>query len=396
MLRGDRRTAAHRHPAAGLCPCRPARNRRAGSRSSRRPSGWRAPARCRRTGCSGFTPNAKAAASGGVWDRVAAVQTFDAALAARDPAAGGASAARRLGADGRGGAGSALRRALRRRAWPRCALPARRRRARLPHRAAVAGLCRGGGAARARRTPTEAFLIGLARGDVTGVPPPDSLGRAIAAAFGDARPDARPRWRCWTRGRLGEAILRAIDRIDAGVHGDLRASPRGLALLRHVGLGGCRAAHGAGADAAGTAGLTAWTGWISAFLDAQAAERDAARNTRLAYGRDLKDFAAWLGAARQRLRRGRPGGCRRPTSIFCEAQGLSRPPAPGGCRRSGSSTASPIEEGWRADNPALPITGPGRAQRLPEDADARTRSRRLLDAAAAARRGRATGCATAA
>jgi len=29
--------------------------------------------------------------------------------------------------------------------------------------------------------------------------------------------------------------------------------------------------------------------WISTFLDAQAAENGAARNTQLAYGRDLKD-----------------------------------------------------------------------------------------------------------
>ena len=35
--------------------------------------------------------------------------------------------------------------------------------------------------------------------------------------------------------------------------------------------------------------------WISTFLQAQAAELDTARNTQLAYGRDLKDFAAWLG-----------------------------------------------------------------------------------------------------
>ena len=34
--------------------------------------------------------------------------------------------------------------------------------------------------------------------------------------------------------------------------------------------------------------------WIATFLEAQAAELDAARNTRLAYGRDLKDFAGWL------------------------------------------------------------------------------------------------------
>ena len=34
--------------------------------------------------------------------------------------------------------------------------------------------------------------------------------------------------------------------------------------------------------------------WISTFLDAQAAELGASRNTLLAYGRDLKDFATWL------------------------------------------------------------------------------------------------------
>ena len=34
--------------------------------------------------------------------------------------------------------------------------------------------------------------------------------------------------------------------------------------------------------------------WISAFLEAQAAELDAARNTLLGYGRDLKDFAAFI------------------------------------------------------------------------------------------------------
>ena len=37
--------------------------------------------------------------------------------------------------------------------------------------------------------------------------------------------------------------------------------------------------------------------WISTFLQAQAAEQDAARNTQLAYGRDLLAFADWLGAA---------------------------------------------------------------------------------------------------
>ena len=34
--------------------------------------------------------------------------------------------------------------------------------------------------------------------------------------------------------------------------------------------------------------------WISAFLEAAAAEQGAATNTQLAYGRDLRDFADWL------------------------------------------------------------------------------------------------------
>ena len=37
-------------------------------------------------------------------------------------------------------------------------------------------------------------------------------------------------------------------------------------------------------------------GWISPFLEAQAAELNAAENTLLAYGRDLKDAAGWLSA----------------------------------------------------------------------------------------------------
>ncbi len=34
--------------------------------------------------------------------------------------------------------------------------------------------------------------------------------------------------------------------------------------------------------------------WISNFLEAQAAELGAARNTQEAYGRDLKDFLSFL------------------------------------------------------------------------------------------------------
>lgn len=119
--------------------------------------------------------------------------------------------------------------------------------------------------------------------------------------------------------------------------------------------------------------------WISTFLDAQAAERAAARNTRLAYGRDLLDFAGWLGhrgkdfatADRQAVE---------DYLISCEAEGLS--PATRARRLSAIRQLYRFahEEGWRADNPALRMKGPGSAQRLPkvlshEEVD------RLLDAA---------------
>lgn len=119
--------------------------------------------------------------------------------------------------------------------------------------------------------------------------------------------------------------------------------------------------------------------WISTFLDAQAAERAAARNTRLAYGRDLLDFAAWLGHRSKDF----AGADRQAVEdylISCEAEGLS--PATRARRLSAIRQLYRFahEEGWRADNPALRMKGPGSAQRLPkvlthDEVD------RLLDAA---------------
>ena len=42
--------------------------------------------------------------------------------------------------------------------------------------------------------------------------------------------------------------------------------------------------------------------WISVFLEAQAADFGAARNTQEAYGRDLKDFLAYLEARGPKIR----------------------------------------------------------------------------------------------
>lgn len=84
---------------------------------------------------------------------------------------------------------------------------------------------------------TDAFLVGLATGEVAGLVPPDSLGRAIAQAFLNPAPSAEAQ-ALYDSNRKGEAILIAIDNIGRGVQGDLRGVTEGLSLLRLVGLDG--------------------------------------------------------------------------------------------------------------------------------------------------------------
>lgn len=120
--------------------------------------------------------------------------------------------------------------------------------------------------------------------------------------------------------------------------------------------------------------------WISTFLQAIAAEADAARNTQLAYGRDLKDFADWATTRDLDL----ATLDRRAVEdylVFCDAQGLSKSTR---ARRLSSIRQLyrfAFEEGWRADNPTLRISGPGRGRRLPE-----TLSEEQVDALLAAAR----------
>lgn len=82
---------------------------------------------------------------------------------------------------------------------------------------------------------TETFLAGLALGKPEGLPAPDSLGRAIAAAFGSATltPETL---QLAGEGRTGELILLAIDRITRGVETDLKGVTEGILILRRLGL----------------------------------------------------------------------------------------------------------------------------------------------------------------
>ena len=101
--------------------------------------------------------------------------------------------------------------------------------------------------------------------------------------------------------------------------------------------------------------------WISAFLEAQAAEAGAARNTLLAYGRDLKAAAAHLGdfgAASQADIEG--------YLVSCEAEGLARATRARRLSALKQLYRFAFEEGWREDNPAIRLSGPGAEKRLPK------------------------------
>ncbi|WP_068116942.1 tyrosine recombinase [Tropicimonas marinistellae] len=104
--------------------------------------------------------------------------------------------------------------------------------------------------------------------------------------------------------------------------------------------------------------------WISTFLEAQAAELNAAQNTLLAYGRDLKDFADWT------ERRGRSfasieRGDVEAYLIHCDAQGFSRATRARRLSAIRQLFRFAFEEGWRETNPAIQIKGPGRKKALP-------------------------------
>ncbi len=103
---------------------------------------------------------------------------------------------------------------------------------------------------------------------------------------------------------------------------------------------------------------------VSAFLDAKAAELGAARNTLLAYGRDLKAALDWF-ARRGSSLSGAGRGDIEAWIVACEGEGL----APASRARRLSALRQffrfLVEEGLRPDNPAIEIRGPGRSRKLP-------------------------------
>lgn len=103
---------------------------------------------------------------------------------------------------------------------------------------------------------------------------------------------------------------------------------------------------------------------IATFLDAQAAELDAARNTLLAYARDLRNFCEWLQAKGRGLLEARQGDVET-YIVSLDAQGLSRATRARRLSAIRQFYRFAFEERWRGDNPAVRIKGPAKERRLP-------------------------------
>ncbi len=121
------------------------------------------------------------------------------------------------------------------------------------------------------------------------------------------------------------------------------------------------------------------TRWVQVFLEAQAAELDAATNTQLAYARDLQGFAQWLADRALHFADARQDDVEN-YLIACEAEGLAKSTRARRLSAIKQLYRFAFDEGWRDDNPAIQIKGPGRQQRLPKTLDV-AEVDRLLDAA---------------
>lgn len=119
--------------------------------------------------------------------------------------------------------------------------------------------------------------------------------------------------------------------------------------------------------------------WISSFLEAQAAELGAATNTQLAYGRDLNHFVDWIKRHKLDLISVNRDNIES-YLIDCDAEGLAKATRARRLSAIKQIYRFAFEEGWRSDNPAIQIKGPGRAARLPKTLDM-TEVDRLLAAA---------------
>ena len=105
--------------------------------------------------------------------------------------------------------------------------------------------------------------------------------------------------------------------------------------------------------------------WIQAFLEAQAAELDAATNTQLAYARDLNDFSTWLADKSLHFATATQDHVES-YLIDCDTLGLAASTRARRLSAIKQIYRFAFEESWRSDNPAIQIKGPGKSKALPK------------------------------
>jgi len=175
----------------------------------------------------------KAAASGGVWDRVQAFQRLDEALNAGDASA----VARALPIAWSAMAAAELEVVLADLVADRVSdIPLEGDAANIALRLELLApdypqLVKD----KVAKSPREDFLLGLATGDVADRRAPDSMARMIAPAFGSPTLSLDT-LSLVAEGRTGELILLAIDRITTGVESDPSGVTEGLAILQRLGM----------------------------------------------------------------------------------------------------------------------------------------------------------------
>lgn len=175
----------------------------------------------------------QAAASGGIWSRVSAIQAFDVALLSGDTAAIGATLPAAFAAVEE----VALEEPFAQHYGDRIAAfefsggPA-------DTALKVALLSASYEKSSSKFTPSgakEIFLQGLARGNVTGLTPPGVLGTAVADAFLMPMPQG-PLFDLLEAGKLGEAVLRAMLLLKNEAFADPGDVQQALSAFRAVGL----------------------------------------------------------------------------------------------------------------------------------------------------------------
>jgi integrase/recombinase XerD len=105
-------------------------------------------------------------------------------------------------------------------------------------------------------------------------------------------------------------------------------------------------------------------GWIEAFLEMMAVERAAARNTLMAYGRDLADAGGFLARRKRDLA---DAAAEDIEAYFAHLGAAGLSPATAARRRASvrGFYRFVLAEGWRADDPSRRVDAPKKGRPLP-------------------------------